>query len=507
MTSRQRRWLALSCLTVALGLSRAGAQAEPAALAAFVSIDGAIDALTETSVENRVRRALEKNPRFLVVSISSGGGEVEASRNIAWNLHNLEDVTVVAWVRGHALSGATFVAFGCDLIAMRPGGQLGDALPIRIDQLGMLPPAIAEKMISPLRKDLRTWAEQHGYPLDVADAMVDPAVELHRIEVKDARTGRLRPEWHSKESLDALPYEHKERIGEDRIIDAGDQLLVINPDDALDMGIARFIADDEGALLRSLATEFSLPEVAALAEEGLWWEKVVRFLDLFPVKALLFIIGVIALITAFAHPGQGWPEVTAALCLGAVFFSSYLLGLADHVEATLFVIGAVLLGIELFTPGFGVLGIAGIALLGIAFLLSFQKFILPHTPDEWSMFERNIGKTVLAGFGGLVGLAVLMRFAPRLFILRRLALEETLPSTMEPTAAQELAPVGTGCEATTTLRPVGKVRVGQDVFDAYAEEGFVPAGQAVVVVGHRAGQLVVAARPETTTAPRPEAPA
>src|SRR5690606_24888635 len=143
----------------------------------------------ERSLEARVRRALqERRPRFLVVEISSGGGELEASRTIAWSLHNLDDVTVVAWIKGRALSGATLVAFGCDMIVMRGDGQLGDAMPIRVDDLGLVAPQVAEKLIAPVRKDLRDLAELQGYPGDVAEAMVDPRLELHRVEVRDERT-------------------------------------------------------------------------------------------------------------------------------------------------------------------------------------------------------------------------------------------------------------------------------------------------------------------------------
>lgn len=472
-------------------------EAAPAPLAAFVSLEGHIDRLTETTFAKRVKRALERSPRFLVVEISSGGGEIEASHDIAWNLHYLDDVTVVAWVKGRALSGATLVAFGCDQIAMRPDGQLGDVLPISIDMTGALQPEVAEKMIIPVRQDLRSLAELQGYPGDVADKMVDPRIELHRVEVKDEQTGRLSPEWLSRTALDALPYDRKARIARDEVVSREGQLLLIGADQALDMGITKIVALDEAQLLAALAAESALPPIVAVHEGSLWWEHVVRLLSWWPVKTLLFIIGLVALAMALSAPGHGVPEAVAIVCLSAVFFSSYLIGLADHVEVVLFVIGAVLLGIELFTPGFGVLGLAGGALMGASLLLSFQKFILPRTPAEWDLFRDNVGRTVLAGVGALAALALVARLAPRFGPLRNLTLADTLPTTMEPTAAQELAPVGTSAESVTVLRPVGKVRVGQDVFDAVAEEGFVAAGAAVVVVSHRAGQLVVSSRPET----------
>lgn len=500
MRRARLRTFALAALAIAgatwTGHLRAQDEGGPP-LAAFVSLEGRIDELTDRTLSTRVQRALARGPRFLVVSISSGGGEVEASRNIAWNLHNLEDVTVVAWVRGRALSGATMVAFGCDAIAMRSDGQLGDVLPIAVDMTGVLQPEVAEKLIVPLRKDLRDLAELQGYPGDVAEAMVDPRLELHRLEVKDEKTGRVRPEWRTREALEALPFERRSRIVADEVVCREGQLLVIGAGEAQDMGIARIVADDEARLLEALAAELGLPSLVAVHEDALWWEHVVRFLTWWPVKTLLFVIGVVALAMALASPGHGVPEAVAFACLGAVFFGSYLIGLADHVEVVLFVLGAVLLGIELFTPGFGVLGVAGIGLIAASLLLSFQKFVLPRTPAEWDVFRVNLARTVAAGAASLMALTLVARFAPRFGPFRRLTLAETLPATVEPTAAQELAPVGTSAESVTVLRPVGKVRVGQDVFEAVAEEGWVDAGVPVVVVSHRAGQLVVASRPET----------
>lgn len=506
--STRRRWSAL-VVAVALGLSLvpglAGAQdpapapAAPSVEAAFVTIDGSIDELTERTFYSRVQKALESKPRFLVVSISSGGGKVESSRNIAWSLKNLEQTTVVAWIRGRALSGATFVAFGCDLIAMRPDGQLGDAMPYLSDPDHELPPELVEKFIVPVRKDLRDLATtDQGYPGDVAEAMVDPRVELHRLSVKDPRTGLLAPRWLKKEAVEALPYEERKAVVDDEVVDRDGELLVIGPARAQDMGICRFVCDDEAQLLTALATEFSTGPVTASHVSVLWWEHVVRFVTWKPIKVALYIIGAIALMMCLAHPGTGGPEVVTALCFGTAFFGSYLIGLADYVEAALFVVGVVLLGIELVTPGFGLLGVSGLGLIGAALLLSFQSFVVPGSAEEWAAFRENVVWTTVTFMGALVGVLCLARYLPQTRLMRGLVLDPStqLQSAPQPTVAEELVPVGTTAEAVTVLRPVGKVKVGLDVFDAVAEDGFVAAGAAVVVTGHRSAQLVVTGRPE-----------
>lgn len=477
----------------------------PSVEAAFVTIDGEIDQLTERTFYTRVGRALESKPRFLVVSISSPGGLVESSRNIAWSLKNLESTQVVAWIRGRALSGATFVAFGCDLIAMRRGdAQLGDAMPISIDLTGALQPEVAEKFIVPVKKDLRDLATtDQSYPGDVAEAMVDPRVELHRVDAKDPKTGLLRSRWLKKESLAALSFDERQAIVADEVVTREGQLLVVNPIQAQEMGICRLICDDEAQLLADLATEFSTGPIVATHVPALWWEHVVRFVTWLPVKIALFIIGAIALAMTLAHPGTGAPEVVTALCFGAFFFGSYLIGLADYVEATLFVVGVVCLAVELFTPGFGVLGFSGLALIGAALLLSFQTFVIPGSDAEWAAFRGNLLWTTVTFLGTLVGLLGLARYLPQTRLMRGLVLDPAAqaPAAPQPTAAEELVPVGTPAEAVTYLRPVGKVKVGLDVFDAVAEDGFLAAGAPVVVTGHRSAQLVVAGRPEARLVP------
>ena len=55
--------------------------------------------------------------------------------------------------------------------------------------------------------------------------------------------------------------------------------------------------------------------------------------------------------------------------------------------------------------------------------------------------------------------------------------------------------MGTVCVAETSLRPVGKVKVGVDVLEAVAEHGMLDAGATVVVVGYRGNELGVSGRP------------
>lgn len=502
-----RAGLALCALgALALLGGQAGAQDPPpeapegAVRAAIISFEGAIDELTERTLEMRLERALARGPRFVVLSISSPGGDAEVSHRIAWKLHNLpEPPTTVAFVRDRALSGATFVAFGCDLVAIAPGGQLGDSMPIWIPRDGSLQPEVAEKFVAPVRKDLRDLAQLQGYPGDAAEAMVDPRIELHRVEVRDPE-GRIRPLWLTRENLAELTPAVRARVVTDKVVCPEGTLLVIGPEEAREMGVARLFARDEDELCRALAEEFSLAAVIPTPVPGLWWEDVVRFIVWWPIKSLLFVIGLLALFVAVSTPGHGWPEATALAAFGLVFCGSWLIGLADSMEIVLFLLGVALLAAELLTPHFGLLGLSGITLIMASLLLSYQTFLVPQSDSQWAELRGNLGKTLLAFGGATVGLMVLVRFVPRLGRLGGLVHEAALPATVAPTAAEvrgeQVAAIGATGAAVTALRPAGKVRVGEETFGAVAESGWVDAGAAVVVIGRRGNELVVSARPE-----------
>lgn len=485
-------------MLVAFGLLLAGGgfaqdpASTPPVRAVVLRLDGEIDDLTERSLELSVRRVLEDPPRFLVVSIASPGGGYTASRTIAWNLFALREhgVTTVAYVRGHALSGATLVAFGCDMIGMSPGAQLGDVMPIRP---GVLAPQLAEKFVAPVRKDLERLATERGYPVDVAAAMVDPEVELHRV-LRPGPRGRLRPYYFSRAALEERP-ELLRGVppGEDRVVCARGKLLVIGPEEAADMGVARFFASSEQDLCRQLAEEFSFSQVAPEPAPSLWWPSLVRFLTWWPIKVLLFVCGLVAVLVAAAHPGLGAPELVAVLCFGAVFLGSYLIGLADWVEVLLLAAGLLLLGVEVFvTPGFGVVGGLGVLCVFAALLLSFQSFVIPATPADWDALGANLGKTALGFLLSVFGTGLALRYLPGTRLGRGLVHEHHLEATPLETAAHRLAPLGARGVARTPLRPVGRVRVGGQEFDARARDGLLPPGAEVVVVGHQGHELVVA---------------
>ncbi|MGI9172640.1 MAG: NfeD family protein, partial [Chthoniobacterales bacterium] len=110
---------------------------------------------------------------------------------------------------------------------------------------------------------------------------------------------------------------------------------------------------------------------------------------------------------------------------------------------------------------------------------------------------------LIALIATVIGIALLARFLPRTSIYRRFVLSADIPSGPSLagpprafTAAAKISAGATGI-ALTTLRPSGKARFGNDVFDVVTEGDFIPAESAVTVVSTDGMRVIVQQQRET----------
>ncbi|MEZ6186682.1 MAG: hypothetical protein R3F62_16935 [Planctomycetota bacterium] len=380
-----------------------------------------------------------------------------------------------------------------------PGGQMGDAMPIYY--LEGLSVEVAEKLISPVRADLKFLAEKHpNYPAICAEAMADPGLAVHRVELRDEARGVVDVEWISGEALEELRWKRPDDLlAEEQVVGPG-HLLSVNGLQAQDMGFCAWTTQGLEQLTEQLQHEYSTGPLELQVVSTPAWNEVVRLVTWWPVKSLLFVVGLVALLVAFATPGHGLPEVTAFVCLGLVYGGSYLLGLADYVELLLLILGLGLIAAELFTPSFGLLGVSGLGCVLASLVLSYQSFVIPDSSFEWHQLEASAAKTLFAALLAFFGVFGAMRFLPHTRLLGGLVHQTTLSQGEGQGASSErlaaVAPEGSLGVAVTVLRPVGKVKVGEAVVSAVAEGEFVQPGEAVIVTGRRGGEALVARRPE-----------
>jgi membrane-bound serine protease (ClpP class) len=172
---------------LALLAALAGAGAAPASDAVtHMRLAGPIDEGTLAFLERTVRAAEEQGGGRLVIELDTPGGPVE----VMWTLSKRIDaalqrgVRVIAWVNASALSAGALVALSCEDVYMRRRATIGSAQPIvAVPGMGAapVPEPLEEKVQSVLRARFRAVAGWRGRPEALAEAMVDPEVEVRKV--------------------------------------------------------------------------------------------------------------------------------------------------------------------------------------------------------------------------------------------------------------------------------------------------------------------------------------
>jgi membrane-bound serine protease (ClpP class) len=178
-------------------------------------------------------------------------------------------------------------------------------------------------------------------------------------------------------------------------------------------------------------------------------------------------------------------------------------GTAGAASIILVLAGAVFLLVEIFFfPGFGVAGITG-AVLVVAGLVAAR---IPEgfgggggvTPPEvrWETLGAAVAP-VFIGLGmGAVGIAVLMRYFPRMPILNRLVLTSDLGGAVVTAAGaaglerpEQL--MGRSGVAATNLRPGGSARFDGKLLDVISDSEWLEVGTPVKIVSADSNRIIV----------------
>jgi membrane-bound serine protease (ClpP class) len=412
-------------------LGSAPVQAQERPLVYRVPITGIIELGLAPYVERVLGEAAAAGARLVVLDIHTPGGRVDAAERIA-NAVSDSEVPVYALINRNALSAGAMVALAAQRIYMRPGSVIGAATPVTGE--GETAP---EKIVSAMRSEFRSLAQARGLDPRVAEAMVDPDIEI------------------------------------EGVIERG-KLLTLSASEAVALGYAEPI-EDEAALLAALGVagaEIREPRVN-------WAERTVRFLTHPLVAPFLLSLGFLGLLFEVKTPGLGLPGMAGVTFLALFFGSHLILGLAGWEVMLLLGAGIILLAIELLViPGFGIAGGLGIvAVMASIFLSLIGRF--PTTGDVMVAVQIMAASLFIVG---LVTWGVLRRLPDdrraHSFVLSGwLTREEGYTSSKR---RDDLA--GVEGVATTDLRPAGTARVGEEFLDVVSEGGWIPSGSRIRVL-------------------------
>lgn len=441
------------------------------------------DAYAEALIR-KMKTAQEEGADLVILELDTPGGTVAASMKLGDFIFGEFEPRIVAYINTKAYSGGTMVALACDEIYVDEDvGAMGDVAPITGGGQ-----EVGEKFQSPIRKTMVNYAQRHGYPEALVEAMVTKEIEVYRIHLE----GEPQETFHyvRKAELEVWSEEKRNRIDEKELVVAEGELVTFTPSEAVRYGFAKKAVSSRLALYDALEIDPESVQTLYLTAG----ERVLAYLDTF--SPLLIMGGLLLLFLEMNQPGFGLPGILGLACLATFFLVKLSMHHAEMLELILFVAGVALLAIEIFLiPGFGFVGGAGILLIFASLVLMLQQFDIPSTPSEFKAFQFNLLQVVAVFLATGVGFLVLARYMGSLPFLKKLIRTEDMSSATLTTPAQAAGGksemIGRTGITITTLRPAGKAQIDGEPVDVVAEGAFIQKGTPVVVTAARARRLVV----------------
>ncbi len=419
------------------------------------------------------KEAIDEGIDAVILDINTPGGYGNVMLDIMERTAGFEGRTI-AYVNPEAISAGAFIAFAANEIWYAPRGVIGAAEAVAAGGQE-IPEGMRRKFESYVQAKMRAIADEHPFKADVMRAMMDPNFEL----VIDGEV--LSPEG----SLLSL-------TADEALREYGDP-----PTPLFGEGIASSVED-------LLNQRFGEGQWEKRAFEITWSEELAKFMD--SIAPILIGIGFLALFIEFKTPGFGVFGAVGIALIVIVFLSNHVAGLAGNEVLIFFFLGVALVVIEIFLfPGTFVALSLGLALIVGSILWSMAD--LWPTGDGGVRIEPEAFVDPMITFSlsliiTSVGIAVLWKFLPESWVLKRIALQ-TASAQANPvtagggtSASSRLPDVGDEGVVITPLRPNGTVEFNGERFEAGSEFGTLDKGERVIVTGYRNFYLLVDRKPE-----------
>lgn len=452
-----------------------------------IPVSGTVDPAMAAFVNRALQSSKEYPDRLIILEIDTYGGQVDAAFQIVDTLLNFQD-TVFSYVKTKAISAGALVALAGKKLIMKHGTTIGDVAPLTYSKDGA--EMLGEKFQSPIRAKFRTLAKRNGYPETLTEAMVTKEISVYEVKFSDTTL------YLDSIALSELNPTEKKKILSTKNVVSSTELLTMDDIEAQRFGFSSMSVSGFDEMISKLGYQ----DARIVRIQSSWSEKLASFIG--TIAPILMMIGFAALYIELRTPGFGAPGIIGLICLAAVFFGQYMVGLADYTELLLLAIGALLLAIELFvTPGFGLMGIIGILAMVAGMVLSFQDFVIPKPQFPWqAKILMNNLLTVLASFLGSMVLTVLFfRYLfPRIGkVVQGPYLQETLADARVDSETESSLLIGQTGVVHSPLRPAGKARFNDELVDVVAEGEFIEKDSEVVVSQINGNRIVVIRRIST----------
>lgn len=539
----------LLSFVLSLGVAAAASAQAPAApgepFVVLCPITGMIDDGLAVLVERAV--AQSEGAAALIFAIDTAGGKVDSAIKITDSILSATCPTIAFVEKMGAISAGALISYSCDEIVMTSSANIG-ASAVVLMGAGEVSDEVHEKSSSFVRAKYRALGEKKGHNPLLGEAMVDQEIELRGYRAPDGRYLIYKiEEGGSIESVAATPAEGKadaidfvfddlerelpvkldsikETIRDltgqaaapeeaeskegtvestvlpdgSELICAAGKLLTLTSQEALRFGLISRTADS----VEEVMAEKGWAEMRTVAIEPTWSEALFRWLTSPMISGLLLMLGVGGLYVEIRTPGFGLPGIIGVSCL-ALFFGSYLvIGLADWVELLFVLVGAGLVVVEVFVlPGFGLAGVLGMLCLFMGVYLALTQVAIPQYSWDFARLG-DAGRTVTTATVLMVLLAVASwKFFPKTPFYRWLILSDTQATERGYTVQaleEELAAVGLEGVAGSDLRPAGRGRFENRIYDVVTQGEYIGKGTRIRIIQAEGNRYVVETIPEET---------
>lgn len=460
-----------------------------------------------------VKKALDSykvsKPIFVILELNTPGGEVYSAQLISDALRDLDtqyDIPVVAFINNWAISAGAMLAYSSRFIVPTSDASMGAAEPVYQGEGGKMETA-SEKVNSAIRTDFANRAAFFGRNPAIAEAMVDKDIILVK------RHGKIiKLDQESQVRLDGPD--------PDIMISPKGKLLTLNAKEMLDYGVANFIASstklepltqqeiETGNYPAKKTLLFQEPYLASIPNAQIttyqmdFRTRFFAFLALPAVSSLLFLGLMVGAYMEISSPGFGLPGTVALTCLILIILSSYYQEIGSSLEVILLLLGLAIILFDLFVfPTFGLLGVIGaLFFFGGLFALMLPGLSSLNYEFDTQTFnaagEAFIHRLAWLSGAFLLGMgmiAILARYVlPNFSGFQRFVLEghEQKGYTSFELHDEWPKPGDSGV-AITPLRPSGKVKVKDRIYDAVSSGQFIEVDEPVEILRTESGQLVV----------------
>lgn len=481
---------------------RAAPRSQAGGSVAIIGIEGEVNDFMLTSIRNRIQAAREAGAKTVVLSLNTPGGLVHSALEITRFLKQQDDLHIVAYVQGHALSAGAMISAACNEIVMEPYSQVGASAVILSGPGGMQEMGETEraKFTSPVMEDYYDSAVRNGHNFELLAAMVSLDRTAYFIE-NDAGDRQV----VDKPAFERLTADGawKPVEGVRNPIDSESTLLTLGASLAETLGLS------SGTYLtpRAYAEARGLPIVLELNPTA--GDRMIGWLNSMGFRALLMTVFMLSLYLSFSTPGTGLPEVIALSALGLMLGVPLMSGYAQWYEVLAVILGLVLIAVELFVlPGFGFTGITGIIMVLAGLTMTFAPPMkLPGAPIGFGLDWNALLRGLITVLGGLTASLLLWwwlsRYLQKVPYFNRLILQSTagdIATVGMPEAQSDVAPwprVGATGSVLTDLRPGGTAAFLDETTndtrtaDVVCDCGFVPRGAEVTVRSVRGNVITV----------------